>query len=93
MMENWGLITWKQSYYLPEKDNSCFEPKGRVLISAHEFAQQWFGNFVSPQWWSFLWLSEGMGALVAAITIDHVRNAYVSESTGLFMLKINNAIS
>jgi len=27
---------------------------------AHELAQQWFGNMVTPTWWDNLWLAEGI---------------------------------
>lgn len=42
---------------------STVEEKQRVAKHiAHTFSQQWFGNLVTPEWWSYNWLSEGFGA-------------------------------
>ena len=46
-MENWGLITYKETYLLVDTHFTAQETKQEVaLIVAHEIAHQWFGNLV-----------------------------------------------
>lgn len=59
-MENWGLIVYREEFLLW---NDTIHPYDRkfdiVKTMAHLFAHQYFGNLVSLQWWSFIWLNEG----------------------------------
>ena len=47
-MENWGLITFKESLLLIDAANFSIQSKAEVaLVVSHEIAHQWFGNIVT----------------------------------------------
>ncbi|KAK9730884.1 Peptidase family M1 domain [Popillia japonica] len=59
-MENWGLVIYRERYILWKSGISTSSDRQNVAsIIAHELSHQWFGNLVSPLWWTYLWLSEG----------------------------------
>jgi aminopeptidase 2 len=60
-MENWGLVTYREQALLFDAEKSSAKAKERVAYTvAHEISHQWFGNVVSPKWWSDIWLNEGL---------------------------------
>jgi len=72
-MENWGLITYRTTAVLFDPDTSADSYRNRVAyVVAHELAHQWFGNLVTMDWWSELWLNEGFATWVGWLAIDHL---------------------
>lgn len=72
-MENWGLITYRETAMLYDRNVSSEVNKLRIAtVVSHELAHQWFGNLVTPKWWDDLWLNEGFATYVEYIGVDHV---------------------
>ena len=72
-MENWGLVTYRTTAVLFEEGKSDEKYRNRVAyVVAHELAHQWFGNLVTMDWWSELWLNEGFATWVGWFAIDHL---------------------
>ncbi|KAL8856418.1 MAG: hypothetical protein Q9178_006988 [Gyalolechia marmorata] len=72
-MENWGLICYRTTAILFDEQHSAAKYKNRVAyVVAHELAHQWFGNLVTMDWWSELWLNEGFATWVGWLAIDHL---------------------
>ncbi|KAA6410075.1 MAG: aminopeptidase 2 [Lasallia pustulata] len=72
-MEAWGLITYRTTAILFDEEQSDAKYKNRVAyVVAHELAHQWFGNLVTMDWWSELWLNEGFATWVGWLAVDHL---------------------
>ncbi|XP_072032705.1 puromycin-sensitive aminopeptidase-like [Amphiura filiformis] len=71
-MENWGLVTYRETALLVDPKNSSSASKQWVaLVVGHELAHQWFGNLVTMEWWTHLWLNEGFASWIEYLCVDH----------------------
>ncbi len=70
-MENWGLLTFRENRLLADDRASSADDRQWVaLIVAHEVAHQWFGNLVTVEWWTHLWLKEGYATWIEFLCTD-----------------------
>ncbi|KNC84831.1 hypothetical protein SARC_02972 [Sphaeroforma arctica JP610] len=72
-MENWGLITYRSVLLLFNPKTTAASYKQRIAyVVGHELAHQWFGNLVTMEWWTHLWLNEGFATWVGWLAVDHI---------------------
>lgn len=72
-MENYGLITFRETDLLYDELHSAAANKQRIaVVVAHEVAHQWFGNLVTMEWWTHLWLNEGFATWVSYLATDRL---------------------
>ena len=72
-MENWGAITYRETAILFDEKNSSTSNKQWVaIVIAHEIAHQWFGNLVTMEWWTHLWLNEGFASYIEYLAVGEL---------------------
>ncbi|KAF3832158.1 hypothetical protein F7725_025823 [Dissostichus mawsoni] len=76
-MENWGLVTYRETALLFDPLMSSTGNKERVTT--------WFGNLVTLQWWNDLWLNEGFASYVEYLGADYAEPTWnIKDNIVLF---------
>ena len=58
-MENYGLMCFLKDYLLVDEQTLIEKTQRIARLVGHEVAHQWYGNTISVDWWTQLWLKEG----------------------------------
>ena len=99
-MENWGIITYRETALLYDPQNSAASAHQRIVeVVAHEMAHMWFGNLVTMAWWDDLWLNESFASWVGDKAVDklypewHMWTQFVAHDTnsGLSLDSLENS--
>jgi len=72
-MENWGCVTYREAKILVQPGSTSESMKrGIARTVCHELAHQWFGNLATMEFWTQLYLKEGVARYMEFVGIDHL---------------------
>ena len=72
-MENWGLVTYRESALLYDPAVTSIASKQYIAtVISHELSHQWFGNLVTMAWWDDLWLNESFATIMEYVCVDAI---------------------
>lgn len=69
-MEHPGAILYRDSKLLLENNSTVREKLDRANLIAHETAHMWFGNLVTMEWFSEVWLKEVFANFMAGKIVN-----------------------
>lgn len=60
-----------ENYLLYDETKSMFSDLNNIATTIfHEYSHQWFGNRVTPKWFSYNWMKEGFATLFGSYATD-----------------------
>jgi tricorn protease interacting factor F2/3 len=78
-MENWGAISFRDMRLLVDRETSVRQKRETLTTIAHEIAHQWFGNLVTMEWWTDIWLNESFATFMEEKIVERLH-----PSLGIF---------
>nr|CAG4716386.1 unnamed protein product [Naegleria fowleri] len=87
-MENFGLITYRETYLLFDNATASQSDKENgIEVVSHEISHQWNGNIITCAYWTQLYLNEGFATFMETYALD---KTYPSWKRGL--KKLTNSV-
>ncbi len=81
-MENWGLVLYRESALVYDKEKSLLEDEFFVLlVMCHEVSHSWFGNMATLRWWNDVWLNEAFANTLMYFAMDHLQPDFHVQDT------------
>lgn len=81
-MENWGIIVYNNKYCFYNKNMSDKKKINLLEVTYHEVTHQWFGNLVTLNNWSNIWLNESTATYFSWIALDNqYPNYFIKDFT------------
>jgi aminopeptidase N len=78
-MEHPGAVFYNEQSFIYRERPTLTQLRGREATIYHEVAHQWFGDYLTMQWFDDLWLKEGFATYMAArmqAAVDPSANAW-----------------
>ena len=68
-MENVGCVTYNEAYLFKGQTYTLARRLRFSITNLHELGHMWFGNLVTMEWWTDLWLNESFATYMSYLAM------------------------